>query len=310
MRVAFGAGGFAACLVAMGGCVVGDIGPADRFHEDFHYTFPVGQKARIDAESFNGAIDIEGWDRPEVEITGMKFASTESGRDAIRIDVHHTQDSVEVRAVRPSERPGNMGAKFTLHVPRNAEVDRVTTSNGSIAVQDVGRAAHLNSSNGPIRINGVRGEVEAHTSNGPIDAESLEGMAKLKTSNGHIRVDGIAGGLEAETSNGGITARLVSSPSAPVRLHTSNGPVDLTMEKAPQGDIRAETRNSPITLHLPAETSSNVTADTSNSSVKCDFDVAGDNEKGHLHGNIGAGGHAIELTTSNGPIRIVKGSGE
>lgn len=305
MRTAWIVGGVV-CCIGLSGCVIGDLGPMTRFHEDFHYTFAVGQNARIEAESFNGPIDIEGWDRSEVEITGTKYASSESARDAIKIDVHHTEDSVEIRAIRPSDRPGNMGAKFTLHVPRSADVDRVATSNGSIQVAGVSRAEHLTSSNASIGVSGVHGDVDAHTSNAAIDAESLDGSATLKTSNGHIRADGISGGLEARTSNSGITARLETSPSRPVKLESSNGAIDLTLEKPPQSDIRAETRNAAITLHLPPSTGARVTADTSNSSIACDFDVAGENDRGHLKGTIGNGGHEIELTTSNGHIRIAK----
>jgi DUF4097 and DUF4098 domain-containing protein YvlB len=308
MRVVAIATSTVAVCIGLSGCVVGDFGPADRFHEDFHYTYPVDAKARIDAESFDGPIEIEGWDRNEVEISGSKYASSEETRNAIKIDVHHTPDSVEIRAIRPSSHQGNMGAKLTLRVPRTAEVDRVTTSNGEIRIQDVGRAAHLKSSNGSIRITGVHGEVDAHTSNASIDAESLDGAATLKTSNGRIHAEKIAGSLEAETSNGGIVARLDSSPSTPVKMITSNGSIDLTMDKSPQSDIRAQTKNSSITIHLPADASAKVSADTSNDSVSCDFAVTGgENEKGHLKGNIGAGGHTIELTTSNGRIRIAKG---
>jgi DUF4097 and DUF4098 domain-containing protein YvlB len=307
MRFALAAVGIGAVAVGLTGCVVADLGPADRFHEDFHYTFPVGQNARIDAESFNGAIEIESWDRADVDITGTKFASTESGRDAIKIDVHHTEDSVEVRAIRPSDRPESMGARITLRVPRSANVDRVITSNGPIRVEDVSRAEHLKSSNGAIKISGAHGAVEARTSNAAIDVEGLDGAAVLKTSNGHIHADGIAGALEAETSNSAITARFAAAPAMPLKLQTSNGAIDLTMEKPPQSDIRAETRNGAITVHLPAATAAKVTADTSNSSISCDFDVNGENEKGHLKGTIGAGGHEIELNTRNGKIRIVKG---
>jgi DUF4097 and DUF4098 domain-containing protein YvlB len=295
--------------IGLSGCIVGYQGPMDQYHEDFHYTYQVNPKARIDAESFNGNIEITGWDRNEVEISGSKYASTEGLRNAIRIDVHNTPDSVEIRAIRPSDLSGGMGAKFTLHVPRSAEVDRVTTSNGPIHVEDVSRAGHLKSSNGQIKITGVHGEVEAHTTNGPIDAESLDGGVTLKTSNGHIHADRISGSFEAETSNASIVARFDTSPSTPIKTITSNGSIEVTMEKAPLSDIRAATRNSPITIHLPAETSAKITADTSNSSVTCDFDVAGgESSKSHLKGNIGSGGHTIELTTSNGHIRIAKGT--
>jgi hypothetical protein len=299
-----------AALIGFSGCDAGDFGPMDRYPKDFQYIYPVHPNVRIDAESFNGAIEIEGWDRNDVEISGVKSASTEEARDAIKIDVHNTPDSVEIRAIKPSIQHANMGVKITMHVPRSAELDRITTTNAQIQVQDVSRAAHLKSSNGSIRVTGVHGEVEAHTSNAAIEAESLDGAVVLKTSNGHIRADKITGSFEAETSNNAITARLAASPSTPVKLISSNGSIDLTMEKAPQSDIHAETKNNSITLHLPANTGAKLTADTSNSSVTSDFDVAGENEKGHLRGTIGAGGHAIELITSNGHIRIAKGAAD
>jgi hypothetical protein len=307
LRLALPLAAVAACCIGLSGCVIADFGPMEAFHEDFHYTYPVQPKVRIDVESFNGAIEIEGAAGNQVEISGAKYASSEDARNAIKIDIHHTDDSVEIRAIKPSGRQGNMGAKFTLRVPRTAEVDRVTTSNGSIQVRDVARAAHLKSSNGSIKVTNVSGSVDAHTSNAAINIESLDGAATLKTSNGHIHVERIAGSLEAETSNSGIVAQMDSTPSTPIKLNTSNGPIELTMSKPPQSDIRAETRNGSITLHLPSGTNGKVTADTSNSTVSCDFDVNGDNSKGHLHGAIGSGGHNIELNTSNGHIRIAKG---
>jgi DUF4097 and DUF4098 domain-containing protein YvlB len=307
MRVTLAIAAAAVATLGLSGCIIGDFGPMDRYHTDLHYSYQVQPKARIDAESFNGAIEIEGWDRDEVEISGVKSGSSEEARDAIKIDVHNTPDSVEIRAIKPSIQSGNTGAKFTLHVPRNAEVDRVTTSNASIKITDVGRAAHLKSSNGSITVTGIHGEVNARTSNAGINAESVDGALSLKTSNGRIYADRVSGSLEAETSNNAIVARLAASPSTPVKLTTSNGSIDLTMDKAPQSDIRAETRNNSITVHLPPDTAAKISADTSNSSITSDFDLTGDNEKSHMSGTIGGGGHNIELSTRNGHIRIVKG---
>jgi DUF4097 and DUF4098 domain-containing protein YvlB len=309
MRILLGTLGVAAATAGLSGCVmIGDIGPMDRYHSDFHYSYQVQPKVRIDAESFNGAIEIDGWDRNEVEISGVKSASTEAARDAIKIDIHNTPDSVEVRAVKPPNQQNSMGAKFTIHVPRGAELDRITTSNGPIKVSDVNRAAHLRTSNGGINLAGVRGEVTAQTSNGPIDAEAIKGAVVLKSSNGHIHADRIDGSFEAETSNSGIVARLSSSPSTTVKLNTSNGAIDLTMEKPPQSDVRAETRNGPITVHLPSDTSAKLSAGTSNSGIDSEFEVTGDRDRHHLTGTIGSGGHAIELNTSNARIRIRKGA--
>jgi DUF4097 and DUF4098 domain-containing protein YvlB len=93
-----------------------------------------------------------------------------------------------------------------------------------------------------------------------------------------------------------------------VKLETSNGPIELTMDAVNQNEIHASTSNGAITVHLPSGIGANLTAHASNSSISTEFDVAtqGTLEKHRLEGKIGAGGPEIELTTSNGSIRLMK----
>lgn len=300
----------------LSGCVgdFGDFGPSDRYQTDFHYSYDIAPNGRVNVESFNGSIEISGWDENKVDISGTKYASTEQMRDALKIETHNTEDSVDVRSIRPSSSMGSMGTRYVIRVPRKAQLDRITTSNSSIRIHDVASAAHLKSSNGSIRVGNVSGDVEARTSNSSIELDSVRGNAALKTSNGRIHAENISGGCDAETSNSSISIHLENAPSTPLRLVTSNGSIELAMDKAPKSDIRAETRNSSITLRLPASTSARVTAETSNSSITSDFDVhselQGESRKNHLEGVIGGGGPRIDLSSSNGHIRIMKGSGD
>src|ERR1700686_4718363 len=155
---------FVAALL-LSGCIIDDFGPSDRYQADFHYTYDLQPGGRVNAESFNGSIEITGWDQDKVEITGTKFGSTEEMRDAIRIEIHNTPASIDIRTVKPSSRMGSMGARYTMHVPRKTELDRIATSNSSIRIHDVASAAHLHSSNGSIRVGNVSGDVDARTSN-------------------------------------------------------------------------------------------------------------------------------------------------
>ena len=133
----------------------------------------------------------------------------------------------------------------------------------------------------------------------------------LFRSNGSIKVDAVHGSLDATTTNGSITAAL-ENPSSnwPLKLHSTNGHIDLTLKGSKIPDVRAETSNSSITVHLPAAVNARVHAETSHSSVTSDFDVlgsqGGSKSKTELEGTIGSGGPTIDLSSSNGSIKILK----
>ena len=131
--------------------------------------------------------------------------------------------------------------------------------------------------------------------------------ADVHTSNGHIRAEGIRGSLDATTSNSSIHATLEKVDGA-VRAQSSNGAIDLTLPPSTQSAVRAHTSNSGITLHLPGEVNARLSAATSNSSISTDFEMRmrGEISKNHIEGTLGNGGPLIDLSTSNGSIRVLR----
>jgi DUF4097 and DUF4098 domain-containing protein YvlB len=262
---------------ALAGCDLEDFeGGGDRYQADFHYNYPLSAGGHVNVDTFNGSVDIIGWDQNTVDISGTKYARTEAIRDAIKIDTTHSDSSVSVHAVRPYENHGNMGARFVIHVPKNVILERIVSSNGHIEVRS------------------IKGEVNLRTSNGHINAEQVDGPVDASTSNGHINV-------QEELSSG----------RSPIHVRTSNGAIEVTVNHPLQSDLHASTSNGSITVRMPESTSARVRAATSNSSITCGFDVTtqGHLDKHHLEGTInGPGGNApiIDLTTSNGSIRLSK----
>jgi DUF4097 and DUF4098 domain-containing protein YvlB len=260
----------------LAGCDIDDFDSTDRFQADFHYNYPLKPGGSVSVETFNGTVDIVGWDQNSVDITGTKYARSEQLRDDIKIETTHSDSAVSVRAVRPSDLHGNMGAKFIIHVPKKVDLQRIASSNGHIEVRDV------------------------------------EGTVNLRTSNGRINAESIGGPLEASTSNGRITIH-ETEPAGhmPIHARTSNGSIDISSEKPVTGDIHASTSNGSITLRLPSSTAARVRASTSNSGISSDFDVTSQlrMDKHHLDGtlnNAASNAPLIDLSTSNGHIRLAK----
>src|SRR5882672_7089191 len=157
-----------AIATLLAGCDLDDIGSfgnAHAYEKDFHYSYPLKPGGRLALDNFNGSVEVTGWDQDKVEIDGVQYASTADLRDAIKIDVVASSDSVQIRTLRPTgDRHGNMGAKFIIKAPRKVNLDRIVTSNGSMKVSDIEGAMRVRTSNGSLRAARVRGSLDAQTS--------------------------------------------------------------------------------------------------------------------------------------------------
>ncbi len=250
---------------------IGDFGNSDRFQKDFRFSYPLKAGGTFSLETMNGSVDVAGWDREEVEITGVKYGRTEAIRDAIKIDVSHSDSAASVRTVAPYDSHGGGGARYVVRLPRRVTLDRVISSNGKVHVSDI---------DGPVNVK---------TSNSSIEANKIGGAAKLHTSNSHIEADSVKGAVDAVTSNSSINVAMNEG------LY----------------EVRASTSNSSITVKLPANAAARIRASTSNSGIHSDFALGsgGTEEKHNLEGVINGGSGSspmIDLSTSNSSINIVK----
>ena len=281
-----------------------------RYHEDFHYSYPQTAGGRLSIESFNGSVEVTGWDQNTVDVSGTKYAESQDLLQAIKIEVSIANNAVHVKTVRPEPHHGGMGARYVIHVPRRTDLEAVASSNGSVRVEDVEGNAHLSTSNGSVHLAKVHGNVDARTSNGSVEVNDVNGRMSFKTSNGNVHADNATGGFEAQTSNGGLHVHLRESEAgSPIRLSTSNGAVDLQLDSPRQNDVVASTSNGSVTVRLPDGANGSLHASTSShGSVRSDFQILtrGELSRHRIDGTIGSGGPKIELTTSNGNIRLVK----
>jgi DUF4097 and DUF4098 domain-containing protein YvlB len=260
-----------ALTLCLAGCDFEDFHDSRRLTEDFHQSYALKPGGSVTVENFNGSVEITGWEKDQVEINGAKYAPTQSLLAEMKVEIVASPDSVRVRVVKPDNRRGNMGARMTIHVPRKVELDRIQSSNGSL------KASYIE---GPVRM---------RTSNGSIEVRDLKGDGSLQTSNGRVTAERVRGGLDIATSNGSISAELLElRTSGGMRFHSSNGS---------------------ITLRLPASVNARLSASTSNSSVSTDFDITrngGEVSKRRISGTLGSGGPSIDVSTSNGSIKILK----
>lgn len=161
----------------------------------------------------------------------------------------------------------NLRVKFRITVPEHYNVD-VNTSGGSIEIAD------------------LTGNIDAKTSGGSINIGNIEGDVQLHTSGGSITTDAIYGEIDAHTSGGSINVTFAQQPTKNASLHTSGGS---------------------IKAHFPDDVSIDIDASTSGGKVTSEFDVSGKIKKQSIKGTINGGGPQIDLHTSGGSVRLIRG---
>lgn len=283
-------------------------GGSTRYKQDFSESHPFAAGGRVFLENFNGSVEILGWDRDQAEITGAKYASTREVMEDMKIEVVADAGALRIRTIRPPIRNCNCGAKYVLRLPRKAVIDRVETSNGSLRLEAVRGEARLRTSNGSLKVNDFEGPLEAATSNGSVELNAYSGQASLKTSNGRIRGTDVKGRIDATTSNGSIDFTITEpAPGLPLKFTTSNGSINLTLAKWTNTGLVARTSNSSINVRLPEGVNAQLQASTSNGSINTEFEITTSQlSKNRVDGRIGSGGPLIDLATSNGTIRVLR----
>lgn len=283
-------------------------GNSDRFKEEFSSTHKLASGGRIVLEGFNGAVEIAGWEKDEVEVAGTKNAARIDVLNAMKVDVTADPGMVRIRARRPTELNCNCGVRFTLKVPKKVILEDIGTSNGSLRLESVKGSARLHTSNASVHIWNVEGDVIIQSSNGSVEVDKFQGSADLKTSNARIKATGVEGVLSARTSNASIDVEADAVDTGkPIVLHSSNGSISLALARWQNNEIRADTSNASINLRLPTGVAAELKAVTSNGNISTDYEITTTQmSKTRVSGRIGGGGALVDLSTSNGNIRLMK----
>lgn len=282
-------------------------GASQRFKEPFSTTEKLSSGGRVTLETFNGAVEIRGWDREEASIEVVKNASRQETLSLMDVDIVAGGSSLRVRVRRP-EGNCNCGASLSLRLPRKIILEDARTTNGAVTLESVEGPGRATTSNGAVKVWDVAGDWTLRTSNGAVELDKVSGSMTARTSNGRIRLSGLHGRADLETSNGSIDADIPEPLSgAPFVFRSSNGSVTVKLHRWANNPLRISTSNASITLALPDGVNAEVRASTSNGRVTSDFEIAArEFGKNRLEGRLGAGGERIELTSSNGSIRLVR----
>jgi hypothetical protein len=227
--------------------------PGWAISRDFSQTYPLQPGGTFDLQNVNGTVEVQAWDRDEVEVRAVKTAKErESDLDRVSIEVEAKPQAVSVITRYPQNEGVEVAVEYTVHVPHSAVLEHVGTVNGTLRISGVEHVEELRTVNGNIEVYDGGGAVRAHVTNGNVHLELVHLRGKdetfAETTNGSVLLAVPAdtqADLEARCLNGSFSSELpVSLEStlrpremhgklghggAPIRLRTVNGGIQIAM---------------------------------------------------------------------------------
>lgn len=285
-------------------------GRDDRAQQDFHYAYDLRAGGHLDLTNVNGTVEVVGWDRNSIDISGTKYAPDNGSLDQVKIKVDANGDTARISTEAPIThgwRHGNYGVNYRIRVPRRIRLDRLETTNGQIRAEDLEGGGRVSSTNGRLSLTHLVGDYRVSTTNGSIELQECSGDEKAETTNGSIRGRQKAGAIEADSTNGSIDLMLEQpGDHKPIRISTTNGGVTLALAQYRDNPIKAETTHGAVNVRLPGDTNALLNAETSMGSISNDFSLSSTEQHSRhtLRGKLGNGGPEIVASSSMGAIRI------
>ena len=199
---------FAAFLVLV--LATASAAPCFAISKEFNQTYPLQPGGSFELQNVNGTVDVQSWDRDEVEVHAVKTAKhKESDLELVSIDVDAKPDAVSVTTRYPQNEGVDVAVEYVVRVPHCAHVEHLGTVNGTLRVAGVEAVEDLRTVNGNIEVYEGGGSVHAHTTNGNVHLELL----RLRDKNGAI----------AETTNGSLLLAVPADTQADLEARCLNG---------------------------------------------------------------------------------------
>lgn len=256
--------------------------------------FPVDGKADVRVTTFDGSIEIQSWDKPEVVIEVEKRGPTKAAVEGLEVIATQKGQLIELEVKRPrSESFSGIGlhrtawARLIVNVPQNVDI-RARSGDGSIRIERVNGRIDLGTGDGSIRASDVSGELTLDTGDGSITVDGAEGKLVVDTGDGSVNVAGKLNAIRLNTGDGSIVYRAQpgTSMKEPWDINTGDGSVS---------------------LYLPPDFNAELDAHTGDGTIRNDLNVESDGDgkpSRTLRGRIGNGGPLLRIRTGDGGIRL------
>ncbi|MGV8921827.1 MAG: DUF4097 family beta strand repeat-containing protein [Thermomonas sp.] len=273
-----------------------------------HATTPIDQtrsldpRGRVEIDNLKGRVEVRGWDRAEVRVTGSLGDGVE------KFVLEGDGNVLRIKAKYPSRSNRAEPTTLILQVPLRAELE-IDTVSADIDVHGMAsREMSLESVSGDITANGAPGRAKVESVSGDITLTFNSGNVDVSTISGDLVLSGrLNGKVSLETVAGDVRVDGKGEKLTSFRAGTVSGDIQARMALADDGIVKMESVSGDLLLIMPRELSAQVSGESFSGELKAPGAKIEREEFGpgsSFHAHYGAGKGEIRLESFSGDAEL------
>ncbi|KPU45276.1 hypothetical protein OXPF_11690 [Oxobacter pfennigii] len=259
-------------LINIGGRTIG----LNRVEENTQKTIEAGGIKTIEVISPVGSVDIETWEKNEIQIVATKINNGLKEKAELLDELKNAEifyekkdDKYTIKAFLPKFKNNGMSVEFEIYVPQTIKAYKVDAEVGDI------------------KLSGAEGDIDVVNNVGKIDLNDCWGVINLKAVTGDVTVR-------------------KSSLKADSALTSNVGRVLFDGTIGTEGTYKFTTNVGMVDVSLPSDTAFEIDAKTNVGNIDCDFDISGTEENMEVKGKVKGGGAKVIIVNNTGSVNISK----
>ena len=261
---------------------------------------------KVQIETGNGEVRIEGTDQPQVELKIIKAGRNAEARSRVPIIINQTG----LLSIRTNPHDASVKIEYILKVPRATKQVDVRVTAGEISLSSVVGNVSLYTEKASIEVSKVTGNVSLRATTGKIEAREITGEVTATTTTGSIELEDVTGPIDADTTTGRIKADIkAEQPTPPPAVGPGPPAPPPNAPAAPTSRaLRFKSTTGDIDITLADDVNVDLDAIADNGQIRIDSDFGITVEKRvnvqRAAGTIGTGGQPLKINTVTGRIGL------
>lgn len=259
---------------------------------------------RVEISNIAGSVEVSGWDRDEVHVTGRL------GKGVERLEFDRDGGLVRIKVIYPKKSRNVGSTELEVSIPEQSRLS-VNTVSAEIDVRGVRGSQRLESVSGDVETEAWAEDVEARTVSGDVrvNGHGDPALVTLTSVSGDVVADRVSGELTANAVSGDL--EIDAAELSRARLKTTNGDIDLRAALGPNARFEVETINGDLELLLEAPVNAEFDIETFNGDIDNEFgpDPVRTSQYGpgrELRFTEGDGSARVGIKTLNGSVTLRK----